>query len=126
MRYAGAMLLRRLDDCEEIIANDGCRLRELLHPGRDASGIAYSLAIAWVDPGARTLPHRLVGHREVYLILEGEGTMHIDAESASVAPGDAVVIPADAEQWIENTGSAPLRFAAIVDPPWRSETDVRT
>lgn len=119
------MRIRRLDDCEEIVANDGCRLRELLHPGKDGSGIAYSLAIAWVDPGERTHPHRLEGHREVYLVLEGRGTMHIGGESAHVAAGDAVVIPGDATQWIENPGPGVLRFAAIVDPPWRAETDVR-
>ena len=119
------MHVRRLGDCEEIIANDGCRLRELLHPGKAGTGIAYSLAVAWVDPGGRTHPHRLRGHREVYLVLEGEGMMHVGEEAAPVAEGDAVVIPAGAVQWIENTGAGPLKFAAIVDPPWRAETDVR-
>ncbi|MHC4938661.1 MAG: cupin domain-containing protein [Planctomycetota bacterium] len=116
------MLIRRLDSCEEIIANDGCRLRELLHPDKDGSG-SYSLAIAWVDPGERTHAHRLEGRREVYLILEGGGEMHIDDDCDQVAPGDAVVIPAGATQWIENTGAAVLKFAAIVDPPWTAESD---
>lgn len=119
------MRIRRLEDCAEIVANDGCRLRELLHPDKDGSGVAYSLAIAWVDPGESTLPHRLEGHREVYWIVEGRGTMHIGDEVAVVAAGDAVVIPAGATQWIENPGTGVLKFAAIVDPPWRAETDVR-
>jgi hypothetical protein len=30
----GCMLIRKLKDCEPIIAGDGTRLRELLHPNR--------------------------------------------------------------------------------------------
>ena len=50
----GAMLIKRLKSCPEIVANDGCRLKELLHPDRDEVDLGYSLAIAWVDPGRRT------------------------------------------------------------------------
>ncbi|MEM8884241.1 MAG: cupin domain-containing protein [Planctomycetota bacterium] len=114
----------RARDCEEITAQDGCRLRELLHPDKDDSGVPYSLALARIDPGGATDPHKLLGHREVYLILEGEGEMHIGDEVEAVGPGDAIVIPADAVQWIANTGETSLRFACLVDPPWQSETDV--
>ena len=50
------MFIKRLDDCEEIIANDGCRLKEVLHADRDALDLPYSLAFAWVDPGKAPLP----------------------------------------------------------------------
>ncbi|MHC4934098.1 MAG: cupin domain-containing protein [Planctomycetota bacterium] len=120
------MLVKRLDDCHEIIANDGCRLRELLHPDRDGAELGYSLALAWVDPGERTLPHRLRRQTEVYLILDGEGRMHIGDESGTLEKGDAVAIPAGAVQWIENTGEGVLHFAALVSPPWRAEDDLRT
>jgi len=119
------MLIRRMEACTEIIANDGCRLRELLHPGKDGSGISYSLALAWVDPGKSTYPHHLTGETEVYLILSGTGRMHIDNESADLKAGDAVVIPRGARQWIECTGPAALHFAALVSPPWREDHDVR-
>lgn len=120
------MFVRRRDDSPEIVANDGCRLRELLHPDRGASGIPYSLALAWVGPGQATFPHRLTGETEVYLVLGGSGRMHVGREMEDVCPGDAVVIPAGAEQWIECTGAEPLHFATIVSPPWRMEHDVRT
>lgn len=119
------MKIRRLHDCEEIIANDGCRLRELWHPGTDESAIPYSLAVAWVDPGERTLPHQLRGHTEVYLIVSGEGRMHVGEEAERVGPGDSVVVPPDTKQWIENVGTGSLHFAVMVDPPWQAETDVR-
>jgi mannose-6-phosphate isomerase-like protein (cupin superfamily) len=118
------MLVTRLADCREIIANDGCRLRELLNPEHDGSGLSYSLALAWVDPGQATHPHRLA-HHEVYLILRGSGVMHIEDEVRTVAPGDAVVIPPRARQWIENRSNEVLEFAALVSPPWRAQDDQR-
>ena len=120
------MLVRRLREQAEIIANDGCRLRELLHPDTDRSAISYSLAVAWVDPGKSTLPHRLTEEIEVYYIISGTGRMHIDEESRDVETGDAIVIPAASEQWIENPGTDVLHFAAIVSPPWRLDHDIRT
>ncbi len=119
------MDIRRFGEIEEIIANDGCRLRELLHPNRGAPGLPYSLAVASLDRAGATLPHRLIGETEVYLILGGSGRMHVGDEAESVRPGDAVVVPPGATQWIECTGSEPLRFAVIVSPPWTAEHDER-
>src|SRR5262245_21557622 len=119
------MLIRRMPHCPEIIANDGCRLRELLHPAKDGSGIPYSVALAWVEPGKSTFPHRLTGETEVYLIISGAGRMHLGDEVAEVGAGDAVVIPTGTRQWIECTSRERLHFAALVSPPWRADHDVR-
>ena len=40
------MLIKRLDNCEEIIANDGCRLKAVLHADRDGVELPYSLVFA--------------------------------------------------------------------------------
>ena len=119
------MLIRRFDDCEEITANDGCRLRELLHPERQDAAVRFSRAVARVEPGGATHPHRLTAETEVYLILEGTGRMHIDDETSELHEGDLVVIPRGSRQWIEALGERPLRFVAVVDPPWVAEHDVR-
>jgi mannose-6-phosphate isomerase-like protein (cupin superfamily) len=118
------MLIKHEKDCPEIIANDGCRLRELLHPDRDPAALSYSLAIAYVDPGKSTYPHYL-RQTEVYLIMQGIGVMHIEDETQEVHEDDVVVIPREKKQWIENIGQNVLVFAAIVNPPWRAEDDVR-
>ncbi len=110
---------------EEITANDGCRLRELLHTERDGSGLPYSLAVARVEPGRTTRRHFLKEEQEVYYIIEGHGSMHIGYESSTVGPGDAIVIPAGAIQWIECMGEDPLVFLALVSPPWRADHDIR-
>lgn len=118
------MLTRSLEDCPPIIANDGCRVFELLHPRREPVALPYSLAVAEVAPGEASYRHRL-RQDEVYYILEGRGRMHIDDDSAVLEPGAVVHIPALAVQWIENIGSGTLRFIALVSPPWRAEDDLR-
>lgn len=118
------MFVKKLTDCYEFTANDGCRIRELLHPERDSLDLPYSIAFARVETGKRTYRHRLK-QAEVYYILGGKGCMHIDDESRPVAEGDGIFIPPRAVQWIENTGAVPLVFAAIVSPPWREQDDER-
>jgi len=116
------MLIKRLKDCREITAGDRTRLRELLHPDRDATGMRYSLACAWLAPGERSLAHRLKT-AEVYYLVRGSGVMHAGEESAEVTAGDAVYIPRGTVQWLENTGKEEIEFLCIVDPAWRPEDE---
>lgn len=118
------MFVKNLRDCVEFTAQDGCGIRELLHPEQDAPALPYSLAYARVETGKATYRHQLK-QTEIYFILKGSGRMHIGAESRQVSTWDAVVIPAQAQQWIENTGPDTLEFLAVVSPPWRAEDDVR-
>ena len=116
------MLIKRLKECREIAAGDGTRLRELLHPARDAVATRYSLALAWLAPGEQSQAHRLKT-AEVYYLVRGSGVMHIGDEAAAVTAGDAVYIPSDSIQWLENTGSKEIEFICIVDPAWRPEDE---
>ncbi|MDX2243103.1 MAG: cupin domain-containing protein [Leptolyngbyaceae cyanobacterium bins.302] len=116
------MLIRKLHDCEEFVAGDGTLLRELLHPDKQPLELRYSLAQAIVPVGHTSLPHSLTTS-EVYYILSGTGEMHINNEARSVEPGDAVYIPPNAKQFIQNTGIEPLVFICIVDPAWRKEDE---
>jgi mannose-6-phosphate isomerase-like protein (cupin superfamily) len=118
------MLCKSVAACPPIIANDGCRVFELLHPAHGDVVLPYSLAMAELGVGERSHRHRL-GRTEVYYIVSGHGRMHVDSEVREVAGGDAVVIPAHAVQWIENLGVDPLRFLAIVSPPWDAADDLR-
>tara|TARA_R110000868_G_scaffold101542_1_gene279500 strand:+ start:254 stop:616 length:363 start_codon:yes stop_codon:yes gene_type:complete len=118
------MLIKREHACAQFTANDGCRIRELLHPKNDDIAAGFSLAVAEVAAGGRTYRHRLQ-QIEAYYILEGTGMAWVAGECAPVARGDVVFIPAGDEQWIENTGEGTLKFAAIVAPPWRAEDDER-
>jgi mannose-6-phosphate isomerase-like protein (cupin superfamily) len=116
------MLIKRLKDCAEIVAGDQTRLRELLHPDHDPAEMRYSLACAWIAPGARSQAHRLKT-AEVYYVVRGTGMMHIGEEAAGVTAGDAVYIPPGSVQWLENTGEEEIEFLCIVDPAWRPEDE---
>ncbi|RKZ01860.1 MAG: cupin domain-containing protein [Candidatus Hydrothermota bacterium] len=116
------MLIKKVDLCEEFIAGDGSLLREVLHPKNDKIALPFSLAYARVKPKEATIPHRLKTSFEVYFILQGKGVMHVNEESENVSKGDAVVIPPNSIQWIENSGAEELVFICVVSPPW-SEND---
>ncbi|OHB55170.1 MAG: mannose-6-phosphate isomerase [Planctomycetes bacterium RBG_13_44_8b] len=116
------MPIKRLKDCEKIIAGDSSTLREFLHPAKADLEIRYSLAHAKVLPGKTTKPHRLKSS-EVYYILSGNGRMHIDEQSFDVSADCAIYIPPHSTQYIENTGNKDLKFLCIVDPAWRKEDE---
>jgi mannose-6-phosphate isomerase-like protein (cupin superfamily) len=116
------MLIKRLSNCKEIAAGDRTRLRELLHPARDAAAIRYSLAVARLARGQKSQPHRL-RTAEAYYLVRGNGVMHIGEEEAVVTAGDAVYIPPDSTQWLENTGKDDIEFICVVDPAWRPEDE---
>ncbi|MEQ8496112.1 MAG: cupin domain-containing protein [Gammaproteobacteria bacterium] len=118
------MFTKSLSDCESLIANDGCKVWEILHPKNDAVALPYSFALAEVAVGEHSYRHRLE-QVEVYYVLAGRGLMHIDDEVRELEAGDAVVIPPRAVQWIENLGTVPLRFIAVVSPPWCAADDER-
>lgn len=116
------MFIRELKDCAEFTAGDNCILREILHPDKADLRPRYSLAHAVVKPGLTTWKHRL-RTSEVYYIIEGEGVMYIENQSAPVRAGSTIYIPPDAVQCIQNTGKKDLVFVCIVDPAWRKEDE---
>jgi mannose-6-phosphate isomerase-like protein (cupin superfamily) len=112
------MFIKSILKCEEFTAGDETLLREVLAPARDGIDIRYSLARARLLAGTKSLPHRLMGS-EVYVFLEGQGTMSISGARRRVVAGDVVYTPPGALQHVENDGEGDLVFLCIVDPAWR-------
>ena len=117
------MKIINLEEREEILAGDDTRLRELLHPRLGHAELPYSLAHAYLPPGARSRPHRLLEHTETYVFTEGAGVLVVEGERQPVVAGDVAVVPAGAEQWLENHASERLAFFCIVSPPWTAESE---
>ncbi len=117
------MLIKDIKNASFFVAADNTHLCELLHPLRDKLDLPYSMAYAILNPGCSSIPHRLKKSSEVYYILKGEGLMRIDAESAKVMEGQAVLIPPGSWQHIHNSGTDDLKFLAIVYPFWRREDE---
>lgn len=100
------------------LAGDHTHLRELLHPKSHNGKTFFSLAHAYLDIGETSLPHRLCGSSETYFILGGEGEINIDGQAFQISKNDMAFVPANAIQWVKNTGNTPLVFLCIVSPPW--------
>lgn len=84
--------------------------------GRGEAG-ETALAVTWVD----IVPHsqqRLHNHPEiqVYVIIAGQGLMHVGAETRHVQAGDLIYIPTNLMHGIENTGSETLSYISAANP----------
>ena len=103
---------------EEFLADEGCYILEISnHPDDPAA----SLARARVEVGKTTAWHYLRDTVERYIILQGSGYVEVGNESAEVAIGDVVIIPAGVRQRIKNTGDDELIFNCICTPRFRPE-----
>ncbi len=111
-----------LSSCDEFIAGDQTRLREILHPDKASLALGYSLAHASLSPGKTSSLHRL-STSEVYYILKGRGNMEIDGQTREVGVGDTIYIAPSSTQRITCLGPEILEFLCIVDPAWRAEDE---
>jgi uncharacterized cupin superfamily protein len=73
-------------------------------------------SIDTVAPGKRSCPYHLHhAEEEMFVILEGEGTLRVAGEQVPVAAGDVIFIPAGREypHQLINTSEAPLQYLSI-------------
>lgn len=103
-----------LDPGSEFFIDEGCFVIELAPADADTH---LSIARCRVEPGKTTAWHRLSGTVERYVILSGEGVVHVgDLPPTTVRAGDMVVIPPACRQRITNSGPADLVFLALCTP----------
>ena len=105
----------------EFLADERCFISEHLNLAESPEA---SLAVARVVPGATTRLHAVQGTIERYVILKGTGLVEVGGETAPVAPGDRVIIPAGVSQRITNTGEGDLEFYELCTPRFRPEAYV--
>jgi len=67
----------------------------------------------YVSPGEIIASHLHDDMEEVFYFLDGEGTMRIEEEVQSVAPGDRVIVPIKTLHVLENTGDTEMRFVCF-------------
>ncbi len=90
---------------------------EVLTPPRPGQRAEVSLHV--LEPGALTAgeddpPMHEPGARETAVVLEGELTLHCDAQTHDLDEGDSVTFDSDLPHRFENPGKAPTRFLAVV------------
>jgi uncharacterized cupin superfamily protein len=69
-----------------------------------------------LEPGKIACPyHYHLAQEEMFVILEGEGTLRVAGERVPVCAGDVIVIPAGPEypHHLINTGTVPMKYLSI-------------
>jgi mannose-6-phosphate isomerase-like protein (cupin superfamily) len=112
------MTVQHLDEQVPFTTKDGSTIRSILDR-TNAPVEKQSLAEASLPGGSQTQRHYHKVSEEIYFILEGSGTMVINAEQRAVSSGDAILIPAGA--WHTITAIEPLRFLCCCAPPYAHE-----
>jgi len=98
----------------EYLTDERCHILELSNSKGDSDA---SIARARVEPGVTTKQHRVIETVERYLIVEGQGEVHVEGlPDTCVNPGDVVIIPSGAAQAITNTGDHDLVFLCVCTP----------
>ena len=69
-----------------------------------------------LEPGKIACPyHYHLAQEEMFVILEGEGTLRVAGERVPVRAGDVIIIPPGPEyaHHLINSGSAPMKYLSI-------------
>jgi uncharacterized cupin superfamily protein len=115
-------LIRNVDEVELEAAvraplYDGGRSGSVIGPrvkGTAARKLGAGIDI--VPPGKRACPYHFhYAQEEMFVILEGSGTLRVAGEAVAIRAGDVIVIPPGPEypHQIINTSQAPLKYLSI-------------
>ncbi|HEY2541807.1 MAG TPA: cupin domain-containing protein [Gaiellaceae bacterium] len=97
-----------VDDVEVGEATAG-RMFRLLAPCPSATQF-----VGYIPPGRA--PDHYHRYDEVVYVLEGEGALHIDGESAPLQPGSCIHLPATLVHSLENHGPGEMQVLGVFSP----------
>ncbi len=102
-------------DRAPFIALDGSTVVEVVRP-EDGTG-RMSVGRARVRAGQRTTRHLHRVSDEVYYVLGGRAVVYVGGRVSILSPGEALVIPAGAEHFLEAVGG-PVEVLCVCSPPY--------
>lgn len=113
---AAALIRNYLDAPRESFRRDPLYQGESvrLAPGTAADKLGASYDV--LAPGKRSCPYHLHhAQEEMFIVLEGSGSLRVAGETLPLRSGDVVFIPAgpDYPHQIINTSGAPLRYLSV-------------
>jgi mannose-6-phosphate isomerase-like protein (cupin superfamily) len=79
----------------------------------DFAGPLHFVDYAVLPPGASIGRHTHGRDEELYLVLEGSGTMHLDGQEFRVGPGSVILNRAGGTHGLRNDSDAPLRLFVV-------------
>ncbi|MEO7850677.1 MAG: cupin domain-containing protein [Rubrivivax sp.] len=80
------------------------------------AAVKLGLGFDILEPGKRGCPYHLHhAQEEMFIVLEGRGTLRVDGEMLEVTAGDVVFIPAgpDYPHQFINTSDSPMKYLSI-------------
>jgi mannose-6-phosphate isomerase-like protein (cupin superfamily) len=80
--------------------------------GDFASLIDHAVLVT-IPPGGSIGEHPHHDSEELYLILEGSGTMYLDEERTPVSEGDLILTAPGHSHRLDNSGEAPVRLFVV-------------
>jgi mannose-6-phosphate isomerase-like protein (cupin superfamily) len=113
------MIVRNLSDAavlETTYVAHGGAIAQMILDRRVLKEIGF-LAIANLAPG-RDIEAHVDPMEEIYFVLTGSGTMHVDEDSRKVGPGDATWIPTGSSHSLLNNGDEDLVIFVVASPNW--------
>jgi uncharacterized cupin superfamily protein len=116
-RELAAQLIRNVDGIELKDFTRGSLYAS--RGGRLSAGTAAKKLAAGVDtlpPGKRSCPYHFHhAEEEMFIVLEGSGTLRVAGEMLPITAGDVIFIPPGPEypHHILNTSDAPLKYISI-------------
>jgi len=120
------MLLRKSSDVKPFVTKDKSIIRDYFHPLNETSGnvskhFPFSIALATVKPGKRTLEHIHEAAAEFYYITKGVGTIRLNSIKESLEENTLIYIPPKTRHAVTNTGQEDLLILCICSPPYSHE-----
>jgi mannose-6-phosphate isomerase-like protein (cupin superfamily) len=82
-------------------------------PGEAFDGPVNFVDYAVLPPGSSIGVHAHGEDEELYLVLEGRGTMHLDGREIPVREGSLIVNRAGGTHGLRNDGDTPLRLFVV-------------
>lgn len=95
---------------------DGARSGSVAGPRAGTAAKKLGAGFDIVPPGKRSCPYHFhYAQEEMFVIIEGEGTLRVAGEMIPIRVGDVIDIPPGPEfpHQIINTSSAPLKYLSI-------------
>ena len=91
---------------------------DVMNPPQKGGVLRYvnSYIYATLAPHSSTKTKRLDGQQEIYFVVSGRGTARAGGQSADLYRNIAVLMPANLEFTIKNTGDEPLTMYVINEP----------
>ena len=117
------MNTKEIENIDAFSGHEGTQIRQIFSPEDTSNVIRYSIAHCTINPGKTSKPH-VMRTSEIYYILEGKGIFHLEEEEREVKKSDAIFVPPNSRQFLENNGEVNLIALCIVDPAWTQEDEI--